>query len=228
MCVWCDTHNIQRLLAETALTELAPKWRGILFSVQYELRSVILFRRSLWFKHIRETLGDLQLLLARLLGKNSTYPEAPATGHLETDFLPFPVSSSKYSDGSPFKTATASFSRSKPKFRGSCVKPILFKILMSISCYFCHKDEQAKPGNLPAKWCSFFSRIVAPPSTPLENSLTPLNDLVFRTFFCSFPYVLPIKLVGFLQSEKPLRPVASKFRVLPHLSKLTALKTAHP
>jgi len=35
-------------------------------------------------------------LLAR-----SQYPEGPATGHLDTDFLGFPLSTSECSDGSP-------------------------------------------------------------------------------------------------------------------------------
>jgi len=50
-----------------------------------------------------ETLSDIQILFARLLGKSSTYPEAPATSHLEAGFLGFPVCASKYSDSSNLK-----------------------------------------------------------------------------------------------------------------------------
>ena len=40
------------------------------------------------------------LTLDAALLASSQYPEGPATGHLDTDFLVFPVSTSECSDGS--------------------------------------------------------------------------------------------------------------------------------
>jgi hypothetical protein len=79
------------------------------FSLRYGLNTQILIRQpSAYFIYF--CLPDCWLVV-------SMHPEGPATGHLDTGFLGFPLSSTKSWNGSQFQVATACFSCSPPNFK---------------------------------------------------------------------------------------------------------------
>ena len=126
--------------------------------------------------HVLGNVSGFHLPFAALLTTSHYAPRRSCdrpTGHLYTGFLASSVLQTNALTVPKNPSCYCMISMQPSQFK--CIKISLFKVnnlllqitrfsinvLVLFSCCFYQKDEQAKPSNLPTRWCSFFLSLLS-------------------------------------------------------------------